>query len=345
MSEDLVAVMPYGPEGASSRVRVLDWIEWLKIDAKILDYGGLSSNRPDVLMRHPLVAARGEHRLRFGSGTTSRLILSREASPFSVGRIEGRLLRNAAVGIYDFDDALFNDTGQGVRRIFSKAKKCAAAVAAADRVIVGNDYLAEWASERNANVTVIPSCVDPGSYVHKSTWTMGEVPRLIWMGSTSTEVFLRTIAPALMHLNRHRGARLTVVSGTHWQTLGDLDSMIDRIPWSRASFAALLAGGDVGISPIDDTPYARGKCAYKLLQYAASGLPVAGSPVGANALALERFDGLAPRTTAEWTDALIELVDEAPSRRERRGRTALSAVSLHYSFEAWASVWKSTVML
>ncbi len=344
MPAELTTILPYGRSGASSRVRVLDWLEELKIDATILDYGGLSNNRPGNLARHPAAALKGEFRNRFAVKRGGRVLISREATPFSNGGLERRILRQAEHGVYDFDDALFHDHGEGLRRFIAKARKCESAVLAADHVIAGNEYLAEWAGSRNSAVTLIPSCVRPADYVEKSSWDLGDPPRLVWLGSPSTEHFLIEIAGPLLHAHRKTGARLTVISRTVGATLGALEPMVDRVEWSLPSFATDLASGDIGIGPLTDTRYARGKCAYKLLQYAAASLPMIGSPVGANALALQRFGGLSPTTGGEWTDALCQMIDETAAARESRGRLARTAVEQHYSFAAWAPTWRAAVL-
>ncbi len=340
---DLTVVLPYGPAGGSSRVRVLDWLDELGIAAHVLDYGGLPNNRPGTLVRHPVSTLRGEARARFAVPAGRPVLLSREATPFSAGGVEARILRRAAHGVYDFDDALFNDTGTGLRRLLAKDRKCEAAVRAADRVIAGNDYLADWAVRHNPDVTVIPSCVRPADYVQKTVWDLADPPRLVWMGSPSTEQYLHTIAEPLLRVHETHGARLTVISGPDGPSFGELDRMVDRVRWSADTFAAHLATADLGISPLTDTPYARGKSAYKLLQYAATALPVVGSPVGANALALQRFAGLAPCNGAK----------NGPTDRRRsstrplhNGVTAGSAriVEQHYSITSWAETWRDAVL-
>ena len=347
MSQDesrLAAVVPYGRAGASSRVRVFDWLDALGLDADVFDFAGLPNNSGRSLARHPMATLRAVLVTTGRLSSGRRLLLSREASPLSTGGVERSLMRHAAHGVYDFDDALFHDVGSGVRRRFSKAVKCREAAVAADRVIAGNEYLADWASGLNDSVTVIPSCVDPTRYTVKTTWDLGEVPRLLWMGSGSTEQFLQSIAGPLLRVNEILGARLTVVSALSDRSLGELDRMVDRVAWTADGFAHMLALGDVGIAPLDDTDYARGKCAYKLIQYAASGLPVVGSPVGANTLALRRFDGLAPETDDEWVDALLLSLSEPASQREARARAGLAAVGEWYSFDRWKATWRDVVL-
>jgi glycosyltransferase involved in cell wall biosynthesis len=183
-------------------------------------------------------------------------------------------------------------------------------------------------------VCLIPSCVEPRDYRRKTSYEVGPAPRLIWMGSPSTEPFLQPVAAALLRVHRLTGARLTVVSAGR-RPLGELDVMTDRVAWDGARTDALLAEADCGIMPLPDTPFARGKCAYKLLQYGAAGLPAVGSPVGVNADVIDQLDGERPGVSDQWADALLGVLQEPESRRRERGRTAREAVEEHFSFDAW----------
>jgi glycosyltransferase involved in cell wall biosynthesis len=91
--------------------------------------------------------------------------------------------------------------------------------------------------------------------------------------------------------------------------------------------------------PLPDTAYTRGKCAYKLLQYAATGLPLVGSPIGANKQALATLGGLTPIGVAEWQEAGQMILDMSSSGREGLGNQARSQVERHFSYEAWKPVW------
>ncbi len=339
----LVVVTPYGPEGGSSRVRVYDWLDHLGVTAEVHDYRSASANRPKTLLRQPFSTVRAERTTRSVDVAGRRLLLSREASPLSGGRLEARLLRSAGHGAYDVDDALFHDTGSGVRRVLSKAATWSRAVAAADVVVAGNDYLADRASRTARRVVVIPSCVEPDTYRLKATYALADPPRLVWVGSPSTEPYLRAVAPSLLEVHRRTGARLRVVSAGS-ASLGSLDGMVDRIGWSLDAVGRALAESDVAIGPLVDTPYARGKCAYKLLQYAAAGLPIVASPVGANAAALEVFGGLAERSSSGWTEALVGLLAAGSDVRARLGAMARRGVEAHYSFARWAPLWRATVL-
>ena len=339
----LVVVTPYGRNGGSSRVRVYDWLDHLGLVAEVHDYRGASANRPKTLVRQPFSTLGAESATRSVEVTGRHLLLSREASPLSGGRLEARLLRAAGHGVYDVDDALFHDTGTGVRRVLSKSATWSRSVAAADVVVAGNQYLADRAARTARHVVVIPSCVEPAAYPSKTSHALADPPRLVWVGSPATEAYLLGIAPSLLEVHRRTGARLRVVSAGS-ASLGPLDPMVDRVDWSEAGVGSALAGSDVALGPLTDTPYARGKSAYKLLQYAATGLPMVASPVGANLTALEAFGGLAERSASGWSEAVIGLLAAGEDVRARLGSIARRGVEAHYSFARWAATWQSTVM-
>jgi glycosyltransferase involved in cell wall biosynthesis len=341
---DLHAISSYGPEAASTRVRLNDWFRFLGIEPIHHYYTGLRNNRPRSMAAHPVAVAHAEFALRRLAVTGQRVILSREASPLSRGDAEERLIRSASHAAYDFDDALFDDPSP-IRRFVGMKDKCRRAALAADIVIAGNYYLANWAEQHNRNVQVIPSCVDPHDYAPKVDWSIrGEAPELLWLGSPGTEKFVAQIAPALLEINRRSGALLTIISGpAHNASLGDLNRMIRRTPWNIGTFASTMAKADIAIAPLDDSPYSRGKCAYKLLQYAATGLPIVGSPIGASELALRRFNGIEARSLDDWIQGLSQILASATSTRATVGTHEQIAVKTHYSFEAWESKWRAAV--
>jgi glycosyltransferase involved in cell wall biosynthesis len=337
----------YGPAGASTRVRVLEWMRFLGLEAEqVLQYMGTPNVRPGTLLRRPLEVVRAERRLRrtgHGPGW-ERLLISRSLGPFTRGRVEAELLRRSGWGVFDFDDALFADDRGGVHRVFGEAAGWSTAVRAADLVIAGNELLAEGAARLNPEVRVIPSCVEPDAYPRKQDYDVGAVPRVIWAGSPSTEPYLAHVTPALLEVHRRTGARLTVVSSGD-RSLGDLEVMADRVAWAGRETDALLASADCGIMPLPDIPFTRGKCAYKLLQYGAAGLPSVATPVGVNARVLEHFGAPAATGTDEWVDALLTVLQEPESARRARGDAARRAVEEHYSYTAWRGAFLEALHL
>ena len=346
MPAELAAVTPYGPLAGSSRVRVFDWLARIPaIPATVYPYIGAGAANPGVLITKIAKVVSAERALReLATSCPARLLLHREASPFSRGELERRLAKAAGMAVYDFDDALQWDVPRSIpTRLFPKPAKCIAAVRAADRVIAGNDTLADWAAGYARDVLVIPSCIEPSAYPPKTDYILGDPPRLIWLGSPSTERYLLSIAQTLLRLHERFRIRLIVISGPMGQLPG-LDHLVDRIPWKSSGFGLEMLRGDIALAPLVDTPYARGKCAYKILQYAAAGLPFVASPVGASELATRRLGGLPATSPDEWYDAIAFLLTLSATTRQDLGQRARVAVEGHYSFGAWHSTWTEAVL-
>jgi glycosyltransferase involved in cell wall biosynthesis len=343
----ICAVTPYGRKGPSSRVRVYEWLDRIAEPRAVSGYIGHHNASASEVARHPAAVLTAERRLRrMASGSPERLLLHREASPLSRGGIERRLLSNSAFSVYDFDDALqwdWGGTGR-LRRLAPKAPKALIGARNSDRVVAGNDVLAEWAQEHSRDVVVIPSCVAPDSYRRKADYEIGDPPRLGWIGSANNETYLEPVASALREVHRRTGARLTLI-GTARPRLGELEEIIDRVPWSESAQASLLSTFDVGLAPVPDEPYERGKCGYKLLQYAAAGTPMAASPVGVNRQMLSEFGMPAPEDASEWADALLDLLALPAADRALLGANARELTERNYSFDAWLPRWREAVGL
>lgn len=342
---DRCAVTPYGRAAGSSRVRVYQWLDRVTAPFTVGSYLSLPDAAPSRLLRHPVSVGRAEARLgEIAGARPRRLLLHREASPLSRGWWERRLLTSAEFAVYDFDDALQWDHGDGgpARRLAPKAGKARTAVRHADRVIAGNAVLADWASQHHPDVVVIPSCVAPEDYTPKASYELHDPPRLGWIGSPGNEECLLPIAGALWEVHRRTGARLTLV-GTTKPSLGALEALVDRVPWSPSAQRTALAGMDVGLMPLPATSYNLGKCGYKLLQYAAAGLPAVASPLGVNAELLSLFGMPAARTPDDWTSAILGLL-ESPSR-DRLGHRARRLTARRYSYDAWLSRWAAALEL
>lgn len=343
----LTVVTPYGRDGASSRVRVLGWLDRLSEPAEVHAYLGTRDLSAGTIARHPGRVVTGELALRrLATHKGGSLLLHREASPLSAGGLEESLLRNAALGIYDIDDALQWDWGMGrrLRRILPKAPKTLRTARAADRIIAGNPLLADWATSWAPDVRVIPSCVEPDLYTTKSSYEVHDPPLIGWIGSANTEKYLRDLEAPLFRLHHRLGARL-VVLGSVPGHLGRLEQMVDRMAWSEQAARSETHRWDVGIMPLPDRLYERGKCGYKLLQYGAAGVPPVGSPVGMNVQILTAMGAAAPTGPDHWYSALAELIEGPREGRERLGRQAREVVDTQFSFSSWESEWRSAVGL
>lgn len=344
---DISVIASYGKNGSSSRVRLFQWLDFLQIDADIHDYISSADNSFSTLTKNfsKVISAEIELRNFARNRHPKRLFLSRQASPFSNGSLEARLLKNAEFSVYDFDDALMHYPSSKKEMLWSKRKTWERSVATADLVIAGNEFLANKAEEHNKEIVIIPSCVEHTEYTVKQDFELQIIPTAVWLGSPSTEGYLQTIADPLLAAHKRSGLRLKLIS-TGNQSLGKLTPMVDRINWSLDTFAQEMIQADFGIMPLKDNQWARGKCAYKLLQYGAAGLPMIGSPVGVNEKVLAQTGGFAANSASDWIESIETLIqDLSVSDRKSLGQRGRAAVTDHYSYSAWGTSWKSALKL
>jgi glycosyltransferase involved in cell wall biosynthesis len=323
--------VPYPATNGSVRARGLHWLE--RLAKRPIGSGQVVVHGPGF-PRAPI--PRGEP-----------VLLLRNARRVTRGRPEARLLRRASPGVYDLDDGLPWDDGRlpGLgrwwKRPFPRSLLAARAAAAADCLIAGNEVLAEWGSSFCSDTRIVPTCIEPAEYRRRHDWGLGDHDPVVgWIGSQATEHYLRAIAPALQEMHRRLGCRVVMISG-EGEVPADLAGFTTRRRWTPESTLA-IADWDVGIMPLADGVYERAKCGYKLLQYAASGVPSVGSPVGVNASLLADMDGFAAHTIDDWVDALTQVVSESPERRQQRALHGL-AVAERYSYDAWESRWVEAV--
>jgi glycosyltransferase involved in cell wall biosynthesis len=325
-------VVPYPRSNSTVRARALHWAD-RAVASGALAPGDVSIHGPGF----PFSALQ--------SGVP--LLLVRNASRLTRGQRETRLMQRAAPGVYDLDDGLPWDDGNlpGLgrwwKRPFPRSLTARRAAAAADRVIAGNEVIADWASAWCDDVVTIPTCVEPSEYERRVTWAIEPGrPRVGWIGSPATEHYLFDLIEPLVEAHRLHGLRLEIVSGDGVVPPA-LASFTTRRRWNEHA-NKWIATWDIGLMPLRDGVYERAKCGYKLLQYAASGVPAIGSPVGVNRTILRDMDGLAPTTAAEWVDALGQLIDEQASRREQRASRGL-LVAQRFSYARWQTDWFEAV--
>lgn len=344
-SKSVVFGSQYSSVASSTRVRLYDWADYLDLDvSSSYSYRGRGTNSALRLIFNPLETLRAEKSLReFELGPiTAPLVISRELSPFSNGDPERRLLRLAPRGIYDFDDALYARLPGIVGGFHTRKNVWRKSVEAADVVIAGSEILAERAALFSSNVVMIPSCVNPDNYDLKRSFELQTNPIAVWLGSPSTEPYLKLAQEGLLRAHSRFGLRLKVISSGN-RSLGALDSMTDRVGWTQDSVYKELSMSDFGLMPLPDNEWARGKCAYKMLQYGATGLPIIASPVGANRVAISRLSAWSAQTPSEWVERIFDMCALSSNERRNLGHAARSGVSMSYSFHAWKDSWLDAV--
>ncbi|MBI1791641.1 MAG: glycosyltransferase family 4 protein [Acidobacteria bacterium] len=202
-------------------------------------------------------------------------------------------------------------------------------------VICGNRFLADHYCRWNPNVAVLPTAVDTDRFLPSSKPT-GDTPLIGWSGSSSGFVYLEALAAALAPvLERHPRARLRVIADRRPVLAGLPGERLDYVRWSPDCEASALADLSVGLMPLDDTPWARGKCSFKLLTYMSCGIPVVASPVGMNPEVLAHGGGVMARHRDEWVDAIGFYLTQRNAARQT-GRRGREVVVQHYSLRVLA---------
>jgi glycosyltransferase involved in cell wall biosynthesis len=219
--------------------------------------------------------------------------------------------------VYDLDDAvMYRPSGRRRQVSFLRRLRFARNVGQASVFLAGNAYLKSQAPQR-VPAAIVPTPVDLPRYRPRTEWP--ERGRVVgWIGTAATLPYLEGIAPALRELAARRGDVVLRVIGP---AAPEIEGVVtDPVPWSEETEADSLRGIDVGILPLPDDRWTRGKCAFKALQYMATALPVVASPVGMNAeVVADGETGRLATTTAEWVAALDSLLDDAASRETMGG--------------------------
>jgi glycosyltransferase involved in cell wall biosynthesis len=335
----VLALLPY-PLGRApgQRYRIEQWAPRLRAEGIELTLSPfLSPGGMDVLYRRGRAAAKVRETVR-GSLRRLRELLRpgghdvvyvyREAAPLGPAWIEARLGRRLPL-VFDFDDAIYLPAHAEVNaaaRFLKHPGKVAHVCRLARHVTVGNETLAGFARRHASAVTVIPSTIDTEAYAVRArgpnTW-----PVVGWTGSLTTLPYLRLLSSALARLRKQVDFELRVIGGELEMPGVDVRCR----PWRADTEVEDLRPFDVGLMPLPDDEWTRGKGGMKALQYMGLAIPPVVSPVGANAAIVEDgVNGFHARTEDEWVDRIARLLRDA-GLRARLGAAGRRTVEETYS--------------
>ena len=270
------------------------------------------------------------------AATYDAVLLQREASLIGPAWAERLLHARQPAIVYDFDDAIYLPYVSPSNRYLSYLKfpwKTRALCRMAGAVMAGNDHLAAYASRYNDRVFVVPSTVSMREYQPRPAPSPDRIPVVGWTGSHSSVPYLSVVRAALLELQRRRPFRLLIIGVEHYEIPG---VEVECRPWSARTEVQDLWDMDLGIMPLPDEPWARGKCGMKAIQYMGIGIPAVVSPVGANRdIVRDGVTGFHAATDGEWVGKLDLLLTDAVLR-ERLGAAARESVRTLYSAEAQA---------
>jgi glycosyltransferase involved in cell wall biosynthesis len=259
----------------------------------------------------------------------------REAALLGPAFFERWIYRSGVPMVFDFDDAVFvsyRSPTNGYLSYLKFASKVKSICRMSAHVMAGNPYLAEYARAVNENVTVVPTTIDTDKYTVRNKADQSAIPTIGptigWTGSFSTVQHLDTLRPALQKLAQQAKFRLRVI-GTPTYKLEGLD--VEAMPWRAATELRDLEAIDIGVMPLPDDAWSKGKCGLKALQFMALGIPTVCSPVGVNTdIIQDGENGFLASSEEEWVEKLGQLLNSR-ELRERLGNAGRQTVEQNYS--------------
>jgi glycosyltransferase involved in cell wall biosynthesis len=339
----VLALSKYGTLGASSRLRIFQYIPVLKQEEIDISIFPLLDN--DYL--EALYHQSSGKLLSLINGYFKRIIkliqskrydflwIQGELFPWTPPLVETFLYKLNIPYIVDYDDAIFHNYDQHpnafVRRFLGK--KIDTVIKFSSLVSVGNSYLEKRAKSAGAKwIEYLPTVLDHTRYNPKIKQNKKTIS-IVWIGSPSTMKYLKDISPVLSKVAKKRNIKLVVIGGGHFEVE---NLQVECLPWQEETEAHDILKGDIGIMPLRSSPWEEGKCGYKLIQYMACGLPVVASPVGANCVIVQNnVNGFLASELQEWEEAVIKLIDNYQLRKQM-GENGRKRVEERYSLEIWS---------
>jgi glycosyltransferase involved in cell wall biosynthesis len=327
----------YGPLAASHRYRLGQFVPGLAgmgINLQIRhllsdDYLHARFNGQALPLRSMMKDGMNRFKDLWHQGDFDAIIMQCELMPLMPGWLERALIRKPY--IYDFDDAFYLKyrTGKMHWAMPLLGSKFDRVMTGAAAVTAGNYGLADYASRFNGNTHYLPTVVDTNRYLPMKSNRDSDVFTIGWIGSPSTAPYLQELIKPLSDLGKEGAIRLIVI-GAKAPKIPYVS--VVEYEWHEHTELDLINSFDVGVMPLPDDDWARGKCAFKLIQYMACAVPVIASPVGANVSVVNKESGLLASNAQEWLES-FRLLRDKPAMRLNMGEAGRVRVVHHYSLE------------
>ncbi|MFN2395104.1 MAG: glycosyltransferase family 4 protein [Bacteroidales bacterium] len=264
------------------------------------------------------------------------VFLYREAHMLGFTWFEKKIKKAGIKMVVDFDDSIWlRDISSGNRRLafLKRPSKTAEIIKLCDACIVGNQFLAGYARRYNNNVFIVPTTIDTDLYIPFENNSDKKNIVIGWTGSSTTLKHFSLAVPVLKKLRKKYGERISfrMISDTFFT--GELDGL-EKIKWNKETEVEDLSAIDIGIMPLPDDDWSKGKCGFKGLQYMALARPAVMSPVGVNNEIISHGkNGFLADSPEEWEQILSQLIEDADLRK-RIGEAGRKTVEECYSFHA-----------
>ena len=334
----------YDNLGASSRVRFIQFFPILKSIGSDIKHNFLISNKElskkysfwqySFLSIFFAYIKRINQVIRLNKDEI--IWIEKELFPYFPLLIEMFFLKNKKY-IIDFDDAIFHNydknTNKLIRFIFKN--KIETLMKNAYCVSVGNKYLEKKAYSSGAkNIKKIPSVIDLKKYENlgkiQKNKKLSKALKIVWIGSPATSHYLNLISKPLQVISKNYDFILRIIGSESFKIEG---VKLECLRWEEDLEAKYISECDIGIMPLMDTPWDRGKCGYKLIQYMACYLPVIASPIGINKeLVKNEKNGFLASCRSDWENALKKLLNSY-QLRQKMGKEGRKLVEKEYSLQ------------
>ncbi len=268
--------------------------------------------------------------------------IQKELLPYVPPILEYFIYQSGAPVIYDLDDAIFlryTESRNPLVRLLL-GRKIPGVLKRSTVVLAGNDFLRAYAARYSDGAVLFPTVIDTARYHPAPRYSTGGrtqmregLPTVGWIGSPQTVRYVEEKGEILRRLAGKVHFTLRIIGAPRFGISG---VRVEAIPWREEHEAQELQRCDIGIMPLPDTMWSRGKCGLKLLQYMAAGLPVVTSPYGGAAdIITHGVHGFIARTDDEWVDHILALLGD-PALCIRLGRAGRRRVEIEFSLERWA---------
>lgn len=341
--------MKYDDQAASTRQRLLQFIRGLNAQSIEVDVYPLLSNEHMENLIKGRKTGLGRALGWYGQRAMQLLRLENidviwihiELFPYLPAVFEQMVFWKKVPVIFDFDDAFFHVydqhpnkavralLGQKMPHLLRRAAGCSC----------GNSYLQDYAKQFCGNSVVLPTVVDTSIYKPSPRREGSDQPLVIgWIGSPTTWPYVEAVLPVLQDVAGRLGATIRIVGA------GDVSAGYEHVefkPWSHATEISDVQAMDIGIMPLPDEPWTRGKSGYKLIQYMACGLPVVASPVGVNSeIVKDGENGFLAPVPEDWANS-IEKLAANPALREKMGKSGRAHVEQKFSLQETISKFEN----
>ncbi|MBA3662135.1 MAG: glycosyltransferase family 4 protein [Gammaproteobacteria bacterium] len=325
----ILLLAKYDQAGASSRYRTLQYLSYLQsqgievvvnslLDAKYINY--IFSNKKPSFLYYVKAYFKRAYLLTFQKKKYDLCWIEGELFPYLPFGLENFFLPKKYIA--EYDDAIFHNYNLHRIKLIRAClgKKISKVMKYSHHVIVGNEYVKAYAlTEKVANITILPTVVDANIYKpNKSTTRLPDSKIIIgWLGSPTTVKYLNIIKSALLAVAKKTNVKLCVIGGEYEVEGIETESFHWPSNWSESEEIALLNQIDIGIMPLIESPWEKGKCGFKLIKYMACAKPVIASPVSMNCEIVEHgINGYLAETLADWELYLLKLIENAQERKQ-----------------------------